>query len=45
MSDVLRSLGMAGAILLAVVVLIVIISKLVVNRGEATMKAMDKHHH
>ena len=44
MADVLRSMALAGAILLAVVVLIVIISRVTVNRGEASMKGLDKHH-
>jgi hypothetical protein len=44
MSDVLRSMGLAGAILLAVVVLIIIVSMAAVNRGEASMKSIDKHH-
>jgi hypothetical protein len=44
MPDVVRSLMMAGAILLGVVVLIVIVSVATVNRGEASMKNLDKHH-
>jgi len=44
MSDVLRSMGLAGAILLAVVVLIIFVSMAAVNRGEASMKEIDKHH-
>jgi len=45
MPDVVRAMGLAGAILLAVVVFIIIICKLAVDRGEASMKALDKHHH
>jgi hypothetical protein len=44
MADVLRSMGMAGAILLAVVVLIVIVTMAAVKRGEASMRGMDKNH-
>ena len=45
MPDVVRAMGLAGVILLAVVVLIVIVSKMAVDRGEATMKGAGKHHH
>jgi len=45
MSDVLSSLGIAGAILLGVVVLTVVITVVTVKRGEAAMRGMDKHHH
>ena len=45
MSDLLRSMGLAGGILLAVVVFIVIITMAMVKRGEASMHNMDKHHH
>jgi hypothetical protein len=44
MNDVLRSMGIAGAILLAVVVLIIIVSAAAINRGEVAMRDIDKHH-
>ena len=45
MADVLRSMGLAGAILLGVVALIVVITAVVVKRGEASMRGVDKPHH
>jgi len=44
MADVVRAMGLAGVILLAVVIFAIIVCKLAVDRGEASMKAMDKHH-
>jgi hypothetical protein len=45
MPDLLRALSIAGGILLAVVVFIVVISVVVVNRGEAEMKKHGGHGH
>jgi hypothetical protein len=43
--DLIRALGLSGAILIAVVVLIVIVSMIAVKRGESAMSAGSKHHH
>jgi hypothetical protein len=39
----MRALGISGGILIAVVVLIVIVSMVVVRRGEVEMASHDKH--
>jgi len=45
MADVLNAMGIAGAILLGVLVLIVVITVATVKRGETAMHHMDKHGH
>ena len=45
MPDVVRALGIAGAILLTVAVFITLINYVVVNRGEAEMKKHGGGHH
>jgi len=42
--DVIRALAISGSILLAVVVLIIIVSKLTVGRGENAMAEDAKRH-
>lgn len=44
MPDVVRALAISGSILIAVVILIVIISFVTVNRGEAAMADDVKEH-
>jgi hypothetical protein len=41
--DLMRALGISGAILIGVVVLIVIVSMVAVKRGEVEMSAHNKH--
>jgi hypothetical protein len=43
-ADLMRALAISGGILIGVVILIVIVSIITVNRGEAEMAADSKHH-
>jgi hypothetical protein len=43
--DLIRALGISGAILIGVVVLIIVVSMIAVKRGESSMSEGSKHHH
>ena len=43
-ADLMRALAISGAILIGVVVLVVIITYVMVNRGDAAMAADSKQH-